>query len=537
MCYVAALEYTEEPVFEGHVVHFRARCTKGHHHTISNVPSISRVGSKDGRGNSGVFELNLRSVYAHTIAGHDQTDAEMYENIMMGRHMESSQWHRLVNKVWETTILTFEESSDEVIAMIKESGEWTLVSDAGWVNRGWTAMHCSLPITWFEKQLVVHHQVLSKDVMRRGKVITKGNYQGSSGGMESEGLRRALRYLHAKGILALADDIVMDKDSSATKTVTEMKDICSHLTLRYDPGHIMKSLVGQLLKLFGEQTRYTCLAHRIGKWFMRIVKQSEKKYPTDIPKMQQEFKRLWEFTISHYSQTDCKSDCPCFFISDETVSDSIPDSGIFYDFDLKAKIKTTEGKQGEGLVPMEVEEYVEEPSLEADDEDDEDEEDKDDEEDEDDEDDELEEAEEVEEVEEVEEEAKMTDTGKVSQHSRTRKRPKVSKVGTGRVYLDFSLPEGKKLIAGLRIICDEVSNKLPNFIHGKNTCFSESMHNKRTKWTNKRKHYDKFEVCLTFEYLFNSSSSSSSSSSLLFLLLLLSSYSTYLLLLRLVLFY
>ena len=197
-------------------------------------------------------------------------------------------------------------------------------------------------------------------------------------------------------------------------------------------------------------------------------------------------------------------------------------------------MKTTEGKQGEGLVSMEVEEYVEEPSLEADDEDDEDEEDKDDEEDEDDEDDELEEAEEVE---EVEEEAKMTDTGKVSQHSRTRKRPKVSKVGTGRVYLDFSLPEGKKLIAGLRIICDEVSNKLPNFIHGKNTCFSESMHNKRTKWTNKRKHYDKFEVCLTFEYLFNSSSSSSSSSSLLFLLLLLSSYSTYLLLLRLVLFY
>ena len=91
---------------------------------------------------------------------------------------------------------------------------------------------------------MVHHEVLSKDILRRDKVIIPGNYQGSS--MEPEGLRRALKYLHSKGILALASDIVMDKDSSATRTVTDMIDICSHLTVRYDPGHIKKSLVGQL---------------------------------------------------------------------------------------------------------------------------------------------------------------------------------------------------------------------------------------------------------------------------------------------------
>ncbi len=160
--------------------------------------------------------------------------------------------------MWEKTILTFQESSDSVIAMIKKECEdgkhWTIVSDGGWVNRGWTAMHCSLPICWFEKKLVVWHEVMSKDVMRRDRTIKKGNYEGSSGGMEPEGLRRALRYLHEKGILTLASDIVMDKDSSATKTVEELK-ICKHLTLRYDPGHVSKSLVNQLLKLFGEQNQ------------------------------------------------------------------------------------------------------------------------------------------------------------------------------------------------------------------------------------------------------------------------------------------
>ena len=71
--------------------------------------------------------------------------------------------------------------------MIKASGEWTVSSDAGWVNRGWTAMHCSFPIIWVEKQLIMWHEVLSKDVMRRGKAIKPGNHKGYSGGMEPGG--------------------------------------------------------------------------------------------------------------------------------------------------------------------------------------------------------------------------------------------------------------------------------------------------------------------------------------------------------------
>jgi hypothetical protein len=48
--------------------------------------------------------------------------------------MENSLWHRLIKKVWEKTILTFQESSDSVKAMVKkecEEGKHWTISMAG----------------------------------------------------------------------------------------------------------------------------------------------------------------------------------------------------------------------------------------------------------------------------------------------------------------------------------------------------------------------------------------------------------------------
>ena len=73
------------------------------------------------------------------IAGHDFTDIELFETVMMGHHMENSMWYRLSKRVHTCSKLLFKESSDEVIEMIKKSGEWILLSDAGWSNRGWSA--------------------------------------------------------------------------------------------------------------------------------------------------------------------------------------------------------------------------------------------------------------------------------------------------------------------------------------------------------------------------------------------------------------
>jgi hypothetical protein len=336
------LEQTSAPVFEGHFVSFKAQCNPGgHRHTICNSDqtkvltkkraSVGQEHKEDMR--TGHHPINVRSVLSHCLAGHDQHDAELCELMMCGRAMESSMWFRLAPKVWKAVRVTFDRSALEVQNIIKALPDWSMVVDAGWSNRGFAAQHCSLPIVWYENQMVVMHEVLSKPTKRKGKVIRPGNYpKGSSGAMEAEGLRRVLRHLHAIGLLQTAKNVILDKDSGATKVILEDPN-CSHIQIRYDPGHIKKSLVGQLLKLFGEQTRYTCLAHRVGSWFMSLLKQAEAKYPNgeaQEAERQSYFVELWNHVPTHFATAPCLPGCPCAFVPAERVSES--DLGVFAKF-------------------------------------------------------------------------------------------------------------------------------------------------------------------------------------------------------------
>ena len=103
----------------------------------------------------------------------------------------------------------------------------------------------------------------------------------------------------------------MDRDSTATKLVND-SPLCGHLTIRYDPGHIKKSLVNQMLKVFKPKTKYESFAYRLGDWFMQIysrVKSGKKE--EDITDVQEEFTKLWKHTTRHYSTEDCDPECPC----------------------------------------------------------------------------------------------------------------------------------------------------------------------------------------------------------------------------------
>jgi hypothetical protein len=92
-----------------------------------------------------------------------------------------------------------------------------------------------LPIIWWEKRLVVLHRNLSKDIKRDGKVVAEGNYDGSSRGMEGDGLRWVLDQLQELGILQYCKNIVMDKDSSTT-AIVKAHPHCTHIETRIDPG-------------------------------------------------------------------------------------------------------------------------------------------------------------------------------------------------------------------------------------------------------------------------------------------------------------
>jgi hypothetical protein len=234
---------------------------------ISNYAETKIHGKekKDGgvKASSGIHPINALSVFAHTIAGHDHESVNTYESIMLGHSMENSMWYRIQPKIWDAVKLEFGTSAKRVQAMIEESKQWTLVADTGWSSRGWTAMHGSLPIIWYEQQLIVLHEVESKPITREGKTIIPGNYEGkfyiltittcilfigSSGGMEAAALRDCLKKLEGLGLLQFCQNIVMDKDSKSGKVIKELPE-CRHITIRYDPGHVKKSIVKQLLKV------------------------------------------------------------------------------------------------------------------------------------------------------------------------------------------------------------------------------------------------------------------------------------------------
>ena len=73
--------------------------------------------------------------------------------------------------------------------------------------------------------------------------------------------------------------------------------------------------------------------------------------------------------------------------------------------------------------------------------------------------------------------------------------PANPKSDSGRLFLDESYPPHKQALYQIDQVVDWVTENAHQFVHGFNTCFAESMHNKRLKYTDKRKSYMYFEVC------------------------------------------
>jgi hypothetical protein len=181
------LRMIKEPDIQGHnvVLHVQCEDDPRHIHDIANytqdkVMGILKTNSQDEtKQSSGSYPINALSVLAHTMAGTDHTAAFVYESIMMGHAMESQMFHNIQGHIWDAVRLEFGKSKERVHQAIMESKEWTLVADTGWGTKGWTAQHGSLPLIWYEQQLIVLHEVMSKDQERNGDVLVPGNYAGT----------------------------------------------------------------------------------------------------------------------------------------------------------------------------------------------------------------------------------------------------------------------------------------------------------------------------------------------------------------------
>ncbi|KAL6040469.1 hypothetical protein QOT17_025374 [Balamuthia mandrillaris] len=176
-----------------------------------------------------------------------------------------------------------------------------LAGDGSWSQRR-DAKHAVYSLVDILKNTVLYQVVLAKDrtkLLASGKevYVVKGNYRGTSKGMEAEEFRRAIDWLDEKGLLPRLLVNVCDQDSA---------------------------LKAQFLKVFGENTRdeqyYTS---KVAKWLMTAIKESERwarvvtrrksnesdlEYEERLRKvMVEEFGRRMEHAKAHYFKAEC--DC------------------------------------------------------------------------------------------------------------------------------------------------------------------------------------------------------------------------------------
>jgi len=104
----------------------------------------------------------------------------------------------------------------------------------------------------------------------RGKII-KGNYNGTSKGMQGEGCRRLLNRLEREQLLSKVKTITTDSDSSVVKILAEDERL-SHIKVTmpflFTCTHTIKAFVKQLKTVLGKGKDWAGKADKMGCWLM-----------------------------------------------------------------------------------------------------------------------------------------------------------------------------------------------------------------------------------------------------------------------------
>ncbi len=162
--------------------------------------------------------------------------------------------------------------------------------------------------------------IKKKMLLQNGQkvVVQEGNYDGTSKGMEGEGFRQIIDWLAENKLLPLLKTFVCDQDSSVLCTLRTDPRL-AHVRVAHDPGHTKKNFMKDLTKIFGTGKEATSLVKRMGRWFMRALKEAKEKvnqegkmtFEERERRLIAEFTRRMQHAISHYFSPLCQDDCPC----------------------------------------------------------------------------------------------------------------------------------------------------------------------------------------------------------------------------------
>ena len=211
------------------------------------------------------FSERQRDVVASVMAGIDYERYRLQEVMKGGTPVSKSTWYAHQSTVYNSIIQIAESKEVEYLQMLRATGQrLVFCADAAWSHRGYEANQCCWLLLNAENKQIALAVVLTKSRWEKGEEVHKGNYKGSSGGMEGAAMERGIARLKENGLLSLVQGWVCDKDSSVSEQLKANPDT-AHIPIHYDPGHIKKNFQKSLMAIYGAGVRYKGLAERGGQ--------------------------------------------------------------------------------------------------------------------------------------------------------------------------------------------------------------------------------------------------------------------------------
>ena len=210
------------------------------------------------------FSERQRDVVASVMAGIDYERYRLQEVMKGGTPVSKDTWYAHQSTVYNSIIQIAESKEVEYLQMLRATGQQLVFcADAAWSHRGYEAKQCCWLLLNAENKQIALAVILTKSRWEKGQEVHKGNYKGSSGGMEGMAMERGIARLKENGLLQLVQGWVCDKDSSVSEQLKANPDT-AHIPIHYDPGHIKKNFQKSLMAIYGTGVRYKGLAERRG---------------------------------------------------------------------------------------------------------------------------------------------------------------------------------------------------------------------------------------------------------------------------------
>jgi hypothetical protein len=204
-------------------------------------------------------------VVANVLAGIDYQPYRTQQAFSGIKPVHKGTWYAHQTEVYEACVKVADRLEGEYMEQLRLDAQPLVVcADGAWSHRGYTANHCNWLLLNAADRKIILSVCLMKSRWEKGKEVYKGNYEGSSCGMEGRAMELGITKLKAAGLLPLVRGWVCDKDSSVPKQLNDNPDT-AHIPIHWDPGHIKKNFQKQLMKIYGESVRYTNMAARGGK--------------------------------------------------------------------------------------------------------------------------------------------------------------------------------------------------------------------------------------------------------------------------------